>query len=189
MSSATTTAPEATNEDPKVSSSNDSKKMKSAPASEELELLMSTCGKYSVKTKFDMGDGKTMEGEAESVRTAELGGNFLVEQYTQTWDGMTFIGRQTSGFNGEVFQTCWVDNMSKRMYFSESSPDLEREPNEFITISPAPYKDDRSGKMKKTRSITKVKDQGKSFTFQTFEIFEEDGKETLSMFFEYTRVD
>lgn len=164
------------------------KKTKTSP---ELQLLMSTCGKYTVKTRFS---GDEAPGTAEATRTPILDGTFLLEMYNQDYQGMAFVGQGMFGFNGDIYQSTWVDSMSSQMYFSQEPEGHKRKKNEIVIESAAPTKDDRTGAWKKLRSTFVIEENGDKFTFLAEDknlaadlVTVESIKE--SMFFEYTRVE
>lgn len=81
----------------------------------EQAWLAEQAGTYVTKAEFRTSpNAPWMESEGVVVRTMDMGGRFLVEDFTGTMMGMPFRGQGTTGWdNGRsLFVTTWYDNMS-----------------------------------------------------------------------------
>ncbi len=81
----------------------------------EQTWLSTQAGTFITKAKFRMDPSAPwMESDGLVVRAMDMGGRFLIEDFTGSMMGMPFRGRGTTGWdNGRrVFVTTWYDNMS-----------------------------------------------------------------------------
>ncbi len=86
----------------------------STPGAEQ-DWLSKQAGTFVTKASFrTFPEAPWVESEGVVVRRMDMGGRFLVEDFSGTLMGMPFLGRGTTGWdNGRsMFVTTWYDNMS-----------------------------------------------------------------------------
>lgn len=143
--------------------------------------LAEQTGQYAaVVRSWDGPDSEPVSSEASVVRTMELGGRVLREEWTGTVMGMPFNGVGRTGYDNvtERYWSTWTDNLSTGLFIAHGQ---RRDDGSFEFHGEMP--DPRSGTMIPTRSVATHGDEVERMDmYQTI-----DGEEVRVMAFELRR--
>ncbi len=151
---------------------------------EEHKLLAQKAGSWSMKvTSWMTPGGPPQVSEATSESRMVLGGRYLEDVTTGSFNGMPFEGRGLTGYDNisRKYVSTWVDNMGTGIMTGKGTYDPKTRSFTWRTEGP----DVMSGKIKAYRGVDTIidADSWKS------EMFEKgpDGKERKSMEIVYRR--
>jgi hypothetical protein len=110
---------------------------------------------YTIKMWMDPSQPPS---ESTGKRSAELimGGRYLIEKYTGSFMGMPFEGMGTMAYDNvqKKYLSTWIDNMGTGVMFGSGTCDAASGTWTMV----ADMADPMTGKMVKTRSVTKLVD-------------------------------
>ena len=167
-------------------------KQQNRPPSTELgkehELLRKTCGKFKAECTFKYEDGKESVYEGEAYRDMILGGRFLHEKFLGNFGGKQFEGHMLIGCTDGEFEVTWADTTSNQIYVSWGRF-LEGSSCEFEVVSRDPFREDMTGRLKKTRQRNCVMSENE-IVFESFDQYIDEGeKDQRTMKIVYRRMD
>ncbi len=156
--------------------------MKQAAPGPNHEMLKSWVGSWSAHTKSWMGSSEPQVSEGSVERSLILGGRYLKEEYTGTFNGMPFQGLGLTGYDNisKEFVGNWVDNFGTGIMRSRGTLDSA---GKLLTWS-ATSNDPITKKEVTMKMVSQVVDPAT----QVFSMYENhEGKEVKTMEITYTR--
>jgi hypothetical protein len=99
----------------------------------EHQRMKALVGEWNVLSKETGFDGKVTESTGTASMTMVLGGRFLRQEFSGTYEGKPFIGRGLMGFdNGsKKWVHSWIDSMSTGMSMGEGTETAQGKTWEF----------------------------------------------------------
>ncbi len=150
----------------------------------EHEMLAKREGQWNASTKFWTDpSGPPQVHEGESTIQMIMDGRYLLQQYTMSFNGMSFEGIGLTAYDrmkGE-YQTIWIDNMGTGIMWATG----KEKNGEFVYKGDTP--DMMAGKYVPDRTVERMVNDDTI----VFEVYTPgpDGKEFKSMEIIYTRAD
>ncbi len=147
------------------------------------ELLKQMEGEWDAKMVCNFpGIDEPIETTGAMSAKLDIGGFFLISEFTSEFFGQPFKGRAMTGYNPfqKKYTGVWIDSMGPALY--NTVGEFSKDGKTFNETMTGPGPD---GKEIKFRSVTEIKDKDHT-TFTMFMIDEED-KEVQMMKIEYTR--
>ena len=133
--------------------------MKAVSPNENHAALEPLVGSWSHDITFwQSPDGEPMKMTATSEAKWIMDGRYVQADYTGSFMGMPFTGRETTGYDnaGEEYVSVWIDNMSTAPMISTGTYDPE---TKTLTLSGTSV-DPMSGEEIEQESTVKVLDDG-----------------------------
>ena len=122
----------------------------------EQEALKQWAGTWAATVKMYMQPDKPEESKGELISKMDVGGFFLVSEFTGNMFGAEFKGRSITGYDPfkKKYTGVWVDSMSPALYSIEGS--FDKAGKVFTETMEGP---DPMGKTMKMRMVSEIKDK------------------------------